>query len=117
CTIDTNFVFSAFSYVNVSAFAHPVTPDQIIVTPGIGASGPTVNFAGDWEAAGLISASESLIVFSVDSISPGIKVDSITLSDHGTITSSLLGLALGTATVAEVDCYGGLLNFNTPSVA
>jgi hypothetical protein len=106
-----NLAFSGFAYIGVTAFANPIDATDITVTPTDAGGVPELTFSANWTASGLISASESLITFSATSLVGGIDVTSIGLSDTGAVSG------LGTATVAEVDCFGGLLNPNTPSVA
>jgi hypothetical protein len=117
CTIGGNFLFNGFTYITVDAFTNPVLASDITVTPSTGTSDPTLTFSANWSATGLVSLAEGILTFSESSVNPGIGVNAIDLTDTGSVAASLLGLPLGTAAVAEVDCYGGLLNPGTPSVA
>jgi PEP-CTERM motif len=116
CTIGGDFLFSGLTYTGVDAFTNPVTATNITVTPSMGVNGPTLLFSANWSASGVLSLAEGIITFSEDSQVPGIGVSGIDLTDTGTIVPGALG-ALGTAAVAEVDCYGGLLDAGTASVA
>jgi hypothetical protein len=116
CTIGGNFLFTAFTYTTVDAFSNPVLASDITVTPSTGASDPTLAFSANWNASGLLSLAEGIITFAEFSQTPGIGVSAIDLTDTGNVVPGLLG-ALGTAAVAEVDCFGGLLNVGTGGVA
>ena len=118
CTIGGNFLFTAFNYITVDAFANPVLPSDITVTPSTGLSDPTLTFSSsDWTVSGLVSLAEGIITFSEFSQTPGIGVSAIELTDTGNVTPGALNIPLGTAAVAEVDCFGGLLNIGTGGVA
>ena len=101
-----NYVLSNFDYLlSANVLSTPVTASQIQVNPGLGANGPTLDFAATFTASGVASVGDVALVFNISALSgSGIEFRSVDLSTTGSRT------AFSTAAVAEVDCLGGLLN-------
>jgi len=104
-----NFKFSHFDFLvaitNVNA--NNVTTNDIIVTPTAGPGGPAVDFAANWGTGiGILPSSyTATLTFRAESDFPFDKaLTSNTLDLQGAVTG------IGIATVAEVNCLGGLLN-------
>jgi hypothetical protein len=99
-----NYVFNNFTYIAVNILSQNVSAADIGVNATVNATGPDVVFTPDsaLQAGGLVSAAEYIFGFEVTSTN-SIPFQSVMLSDFGTVTG------LSTATVAEVDCNGGLL--------
>src|SRR4051812_8106496 len=102
-----NFNFSHFDFLvlitNVNA--NNVNASNITVTPTAGPGGPAVDFAGNFGTAiGVLPASyTATLSFRAESNSPFDKaLTSDALSLQGAVTG------IGIATVAEVNCLGGL---------
>jgi hypothetical protein len=104
CTIG-NVTFSHFDLLLATVVnANNIGAGQITVTPTDGLYGPTLDFGANWGASGLASSYTATLLFRVSSTAP-IYLTSNTLTTDVART----GLS-GIATVAEVNCLGGLLN-------
>ncbi len=106
-----NETFTNFGYLTASVFANGISAADVIVTTGLNASGPSINFAADWRVNGQVAssgASESAVFFQVYPTStPALTLNSVNLSAQGSRG------VLSTAAAAEVDCLGGVLSVRT----
>jgi hypothetical protein len=109
CSVGS-FQFSHFDFLvaltNVNA--KNVTTSDITVTPNIGPGGPDVDFAADWGTNSNIlpSSYTATLSFRIESLTPfDVALTANTLDLSGSV-----GGLLSLATVAEVNCLGGLLN-------
>ncbi|MGH9722176.1 MAG: hypothetical protein ACRD8O_18355 [Bryobacteraceae bacterium] len=110
CTIGTDYTFQNFSYVlSVSLLANFITADDVLVTPINSATDPGFIFTADWDAGGILpSAYVGLLRFTgISTGTPFTAFDQTTLHIEGGAS----GL-VSAATVTEVNCVGGLLNFD-----
>ncbi len=98
-----------FSYfdllVTTVVNANNIGAGQIIVTPLDGLNGPQLNFSANWGASGLAASYLATLSFRATTTGGSIYLSSSNL----TTDVSRTGLA-GIASVAEVNCLGGLLN-------
>lgn len=109
CTVG-NYTFNNFNYLAVNVLSPGVSAADINVNATVNASGPDVMFTPDslLQASGLVSVAEYIFGFEVTSNVPSIGFQSVNLGETGAVTG------LSTAAVAEVDCYGGLLQLPNP---
>lgn len=104
CTVGS-YTFNNFSYLAVNVLSPNAGAADITVNATVGAGGPDVTFTPDslLQAAGVASVAEYILGFEVTSNTPTIGFQSVNLSETGSVSG------LSTAAIAEVDCYGGLL--------
>jgi hypothetical protein len=100
------YTLDNYTFVAVGLLANTATASDITVTASVGANGPAVTFTpdGNLDASGLLSSLTYLFGFDITVTSPSLAFASVQLSEQSTLTG--LG-SLGT--VAEQDCYGGVL--------
>jgi hypothetical protein len=104
CTVGS-YTFNNFLYLAVNVLSPNASAADITVNATVGANGPNVTFTPDslLQAAGVASVADYILGFEVTSNAPTIGFQSVNLSATGDVTG------LSTAAIAEVDCYGGLL--------
>lgn len=109
CTVGT-YTFNNFLYLAVNVLSPGVDAKDITVNATVGPNGPNVTFTPDaaLQATGIVSAAEYVLGFEVTSTNPTIGFSGVNLSETGSVTG------LSTAAVAELDCYGGLLQLPNP---
>ena len=108
CMIGSDYLVRDFSYLTASAFATPVTPSNINVTPTLGAGGPELLFSANWQVS-FLGLSESAILFAIDAVgNTPFVFDGVQLN----VTGSRSGL-VSAPSVTEVNCLGGLLNIRS----
>jgi hypothetical protein len=107
CTVGA-FTFNNFNFLAVNVLSSGNAAD-IMVDPTVGPNGPNVTFTADstLQASGLVSVLNYILGFEVTSTNPNIGFQAVNLGATGTLANGPLGVS--TAAVAEVDCYGGLL--------
>ena len=105
-----------FSYfdllVSTVVNANNITSADITVTPTSGVNGPNLDFSANWAAnSGLASSYTATLVFRAQSTAPLYLTGSNLATDVAHVG------ALGVATVAEVNCLGGLLGGGSACLA
>jgi hypothetical protein len=110
CEVGPNFRFRDFGAIIVDAVVLGDLPSdaEIIITPTLGPMGPALTFtpgAGtSWDAGGLLGTYTGIFGFTVESINPFWNF----LGSGLSATGDASGLAV--ATIAEVQCLGGVFN-------
>jgi hypothetical protein len=112
CTFG-GYTLSDFTFVNIDVLADPVLPSDINVSATLDANGnPTVTFTPDtaFAVSSLIGVQTYLFGFDLTSNTANVDFASVNLDAQGSLSgSNLITKLTTTASVAEQDCYGGLI--------
>jgi hypothetical protein len=109
CTVGS-YTFNNFLFLAVNVLSPGVDAKDITVNATFNATGPNVTFTPDalLQATGVVSVADYILGFEVTSTNPSIGFSGVNLSETGSVTG------LSTAAIAELDCYGGLLQLPNP---
>jgi hypothetical protein len=109
CTFG-GYTISDFTFVGLDVLGNPLNADHLTVSTSIGANGPTVTFTPDSTlSVSVLGVETYLFGFDLTSNVSNIDFASVNLDAQGSLSGVGLGKLTTTGTVAEQDCYGGLI--------
>jgi len=109
CTFG-GFTISDFTFVGVDVLGNPLSAGDINVSTTIGPNGPTVTFTPDSAfSVSLLGTETYLFGFDLTSNTANIDFSNVNLDAQGSLSGRGILNATTTATVAEQDCYGGVI--------
>ena len=118
CTFTSNgqnYTLQDFTFANVSLLTPAIGAANFGISESAGANGPTVTITPDATtdlSTNVLSTETVLIGFDIVSSSASINFSAVNLGE----TTSLSGPVGTTGTIAEQDCFGGLLPVNLLSL-